>query len=184
METTSLGSQTRLSQAFGQFRIKDRSRFIWANFLCINQKDKEEKGRQVRLMTDIYRQAAGVLAWVGPSRPEDDGAFITDFPNKGVAGLDHAIALGKFLERDWFRRMWIIQEAAIARRLRLWCGDKVMQGATFRDSLQKMLTEQGFYLNTSRTDTGLAKIVTMLSIRNLVTEHVDMHASQSQTLES
>ena len=64
-----------LAQAFRQFRIKDRSRLIWADFLCINQKDKEEKGRQVGLMTDIYRQAVGVLAWVGPSRSEDAGSF-------------------------------------------------------------------------------------------------------------
>ena len=76
--------------------------------------------------------------------------------------------------------MWIIQEAAIARRLWLWCGDKVMEWATFRDSLQKMLTEQGFNLNTTRTDAGLAKIMTMLSIRNLVTEHVDTNLSQIQ----
>ena len=170
-----------LAEAFRRFRLKDRSRFIWADFLCINQKDGKEKGRQVGMMTDIYAQASGVLAWVGTSRPEDDAAFAGEEARKtGPGGLDHAVALGRFLERAWFSRMWIIQEAAIARRLELHCGNKKMEWSEFCRILQKMLTEHGFMLNTSRTDAGLDRIMTMLSIRNLVTEHVDMAAPVSQ----
>jgi hypothetical protein len=35
---------------------------VWIDAICINQIDKEEKGWQVALMSDIYRQAFGVPA--------------------------------------------------------------------------------------------------------------------------
>ncbi|KAK0738152.1 heterokaryon incompatibility protein-domain-containing protein [Schizothecium vesticola] len=45
----------------GQFRL-------WADAICINQKDFVERASQVQRMGDLYRSAAVVLAWFG----EDD----------------------------------------------------------------------------------------------------------------
>ncbi|KAH8727341.1 heterokaryon incompatibility protein-domain-containing protein, partial [Phaeosphaeriaceae sp. PMI808] len=38
---------------------------LWADALCINQDDLEERTHQVSLMGDIYRQAECVVAWLG-----------------------------------------------------------------------------------------------------------------------
>ena len=38
---------------------------IWTDAICINQQDLNERGHQVRLMGDIYRNAYTVFAWLG-----------------------------------------------------------------------------------------------------------------------
>jgi hypothetical protein len=38
---------------------------LWVDAVCINQKDIDEKGRQVSLMKDIYSQSGIVLCWLG-----------------------------------------------------------------------------------------------------------------------
>ena len=54
-----------LAEALGRLRKPDRERTIWADAICINQDDLEEKGLQVRLMAQIYGKAARVLVWLG-----------------------------------------------------------------------------------------------------------------------
>jgi hypothetical protein len=40
-------------------------RCYWIDALCINQRDDNERGLQVRLMTEIYRHASAVVVWLG-----------------------------------------------------------------------------------------------------------------------
>ncbi|PMD35712.1 hypothetical protein L207DRAFT_435716, partial [Hyaloscypha variabilis F] len=54
--------------------------FYWIDALCINQSDDEERGHQVRLMTDIYRNAAAVMVWLGLE--EGDSKHGMDFLNE------------------------------------------------------------------------------------------------------
>jgi hypothetical protein len=39
--------------------------FLWADAICINQANEEEKSQQIRLMQEIYRRAEGVILWLG-----------------------------------------------------------------------------------------------------------------------
>jgi len=39
--------------------------YYWIDALCINQSNDNERGHQVRLMTNIYRQASAVDVWLG-----------------------------------------------------------------------------------------------------------------------
>ncbi|KAK7419749.1 hypothetical protein QQX98_003121 [Neonectria punicea] len=48
---------------------------IWIDAICINQVDDEEKSYQVQAMARVYRQAAKVLAWLGPSADNSDQAI-------------------------------------------------------------------------------------------------------------
>ncbi|USP72811.1 hypothetical protein yc1106_00085 [Curvularia clavata] len=59
---------------------------IWIDAICINQSDNEEKGWQVALMGDIYRNTSKVLAWLGPSADNSDKV------------LDHLNVLGSIAE--------------------------------------------------------------------------------------
>ncbi|KAH0843862.1 hypothetical protein AYO21_09900 [Fonsecaea monophora] len=79
------GQQVKVSQtlydAMMELRRGRRQHLIiWIDFLCINQRDHEEKSWQVALMGDIYRQATQVYAWLGPA--EDDSDDIVDHLNK------------------------------------------------------------------------------------------------------
>ncbi|KAK3303226.1 heterokaryon incompatibility protein-domain-containing protein [Chaetomium strumarium] len=54
-----------LYTALKRLRHADRERILWADAVCINQKDDDEKGRQVQLMSHIYSQPTRVLIWLG-----------------------------------------------------------------------------------------------------------------------
>jgi len=54
-----------LSYALVRLRLKDTTQIIWADALCINQDDNEEKSHQVPLMRKIYSQALQVNVWLG-----------------------------------------------------------------------------------------------------------------------
>ncbi|KAF1975758.1 HET-domain-containing protein, partial [Bimuria novae-zelandiae CBS 107.79] len=54
-----------LEDALRAFRHADRPRTLWADALCINQEDLEEKGKQVVVMGTIYSHASSVLIWFG-----------------------------------------------------------------------------------------------------------------------
>lgn len=66
-----------LFTALRQFRYPDpgQTRTLWADAVCINQQDIAEKTVQVQLMAQIYKKAALVLVWLGPSLDGVD-AFI------------------------------------------------------------------------------------------------------------
>jgi Heterokaryon incompatibility protein (HET) len=54
-----------------QYPNRDPTEFrLWADALCINQKDVEEKNHQVQLMQSIYPAAELVLAWLGSDDDE------------------------------------------------------------------------------------------------------------------
>lgn len=129
--------------ALRQIRRLKKEIYIWADAICINQDDNEEKANQVRLMQDIFKSAVQVYAWLGPGDLESRLALETlgqiygllepDSvkeapkswrPNKIPPVEDAAwVAIKKLFDRKWFRRVWIVQEVILASELTLVCGD-------------------------------------------------------------
>jgi hypothetical protein len=54
-----------------QIRRPNESRYLWADAICINQKDLEERGHQVDNMRRIYECAQRLLIWLG----KDEGGY-------------------------------------------------------------------------------------------------------------
>ncbi|KAI9163675.1 HET-domain-containing protein [Paramyrothecium foliicola] len=135
-------------------RMPRSTGYLWVDALCINQKDINEKNRQVTMMSRIYHQASLVLAWLGGSdklsrqtiqdlgiiaslRNERtlDATQLRDFDIKksetyqalGIPELRFSswIGLFMFLHRAWFKRAWIVQEAVLARDLWFLCGKQI-----------------------------------------------------------
>ena len=50
---------------------------LWADALCINQADDDEKSEQVRARGQIYKRADNVWAWLGEQDDFSDLAFET-----------------------------------------------------------------------------------------------------------
>lgn len=119
-------------------------RKIWIDAICINQQDNEEKNIQVRLMRDIYKNAQAVLVWLGNAADDSDMAMDQALElNEKLSSIarpihfDHLAyhdlnkegdlvwpALGHFYCRSWFERLWVVQEAVLARELVLLCGSR------------------------------------------------------------
>jgi hypothetical protein len=91
--------------------------------VCINQANDEEKGSQVRMMDQIYRNASKVLVWLGEGDSSSDEAMelinrippkdkkvdhainvLRTFPNITDPGWDHILRL---FQRDYFTRLWV-----------------------------------------------------------------------------
>ncbi|CAM1506115.1 Fc.00g057560.m01.CDS01 [Cosmosporella sp. VM-42] len=123
-------------------------RTMWIDALCINQDDLEERAQQVALMPHIYRQADGVVIWLGTSNPIRKECFSTvkgiqsrlesrapdpqtseaelfrDVFNAVFTVHDIPPFTGKWRECnfDWFKRTWVLQEVANARTAVVHCG--------------------------------------------------------------
>ncbi|SPJ92807.1 uncharacterized protein FTOL_13772 [Fusarium torulosum] len=125
-----------LECALRHLRYEDKSRVMWIDALCINQNDMREKSEQVPKMWDIYASSKKVVAWLGLAGPDGDAAMegIQDLGQKwskvdeelplvGIspdtlrqAGIQVSnIAwwpIWTFLNRPYWRRIWVIQELA------------------------------------------------------------------------
>jgi hypothetical protein len=68
-----------LGTALQAFRHPEDVRIYWADALCINQANSEERNRQVSIMGDIYRSASRVLVWLGVNEVGNEDAIQTAF---------------------------------------------------------------------------------------------------------
>lgn len=71
----SMSITTSLWAALREFRDSISHRILWADGICINQQDENEKTHQVRLMQDIFAKARIVLVWLGPM---DEAGLLSD----------------------------------------------------------------------------------------------------------
>jgi hypothetical protein len=51
-----------------------KPRLLWADAVCINQQDNDEKALQVPLMSRIYRQAQQAIVWLGDDETDSEGS--------------------------------------------------------------------------------------------------------------
>ncbi|KAL8697281.1 MAG: hypothetical protein Q9201_007200 [Fulgogasparrea decipioides] len=140
-------------------------RFIWVDAICINQSDDKEKSMQIPLMRDIYQEAKQVMIWLGEASPVEEGA-LTILPNlvkklEGCAAEGHILnpgqsgtfeskdlptpmhplwrALGAIMTRQWFRRLWTLQEAVLPETTSvILCGGKKITWITLEAFVSSM----------------------------------------------
>jgi Heterokaryon incompatibility protein (HET) len=64
-----------LEAALRNLRLGDQTRMLWADALCINQKNISERSYQVSIMALIYKYAAQVIVWLGEASRTSESAF-------------------------------------------------------------------------------------------------------------
>jgi hypothetical protein len=142
-----------LFQALKHIRLVDEYIWLWVDYLCIEQTNQEEKSQQIPKMPSIYSSAWNVIAWLGvddtPGDVEEAVCLIPEILNLKKLDIDlrgepnikdlscyHSwIAFGHILQRPWFRRRWVIQEVACARRLSVRIADKILSWLDFADAV-------------------------------------------------
>jgi hypothetical protein len=140
---------------------------IWADALCINQADLDERAAQVKLMGRLYKSASIVLAWVGKYDRLSELAIeamgmILDFDATRLHAQDshyaeqeevtmssvpgmtvvHWFALFSLFQRLWFRRAWVVQEVVFAREILMVCG-ATLQSMDFILAVAAFLEQTG-----------------------------------------
>ena len=134
-------------------------RRLWIDAICINQRDNDEKSKQVMQMTEIYTKARRVLLWLGDPDEFTSLAFDTlrrfardDGTTDGSVTYRDLLAtrkqrveaIGRLAERPYFARVWVIQEAVAARVAVVVCGDESMDLIEFSRAFSR-LTGSGLY---------------------------------------
>lgn len=96
---THLNIPMSLETALRHLRDPTEPRVIWADAICINQKDSDEKTHQVSLMRDIYRKASRVMIWLGPESTNGPGELALDLvPYLAAASRDPNTAVEQLHE--------------------------------------------------------------------------------------
>ena len=122
---------------------------LWIDAICLNQEDDEEKAVHVPLMGEIYENAKRTLVWLGGAANDSDLAMKSlpglldivqtmepnEFPphvgawpdillKYGLPAVDEPIwhALQAYFSRQWFYRLWTLQEIVLARDPVVLCG--------------------------------------------------------------
>ncbi|KAE9367374.1 HET-domain-containing protein [Stipitochalara longipes BDJ] len=125
---------------------------IWIDAICINQADGAEKAVQVAAMRDVYYNAEKVIVWLGANEDESEmvlqnmEAFLEwglqvrrtgftpeqeEWPRLNPPPDSLCRALGRFLTRAWFHRVWVVQEMLLAKEALLVCGNRFVDWDVF-----------------------------------------------------
>ncbi|ETS86957.1 hypothetical protein PFICI_00785 [Pestalotiopsis fici W106-1] len=128
---------SNLHAALTHLRGLHGERLLWADALCINQKDDREKEHQIGLMYQIYASASRVVVWLGEKQDGSDHAF-QDLRVIGRRRSTESVTDQRVLERifllfhrQWFRRIWVLQEVGAARHILIQCGHSTIDGYAF-----------------------------------------------------
>jgi hypothetical protein len=115
---------------FQQIRSPSEPLLLWIDAICIDQRSAHEKTTQIRLMGSIYRNAESTIVWLGVAADDSDLAMTS---LQQAHNADTSVwmwsarewrALCKLFEREYWSRIWVIQEVVLARKVVLYCGNR------------------------------------------------------------
>lgn len=130
--------------------------YIWIDSVCTNQRNHHEKKKQVSMMGRIYEHAEMVIGNVGGhdshSRPlisalnkyEDSNG--SDGVAHPASSSDLAAALVAFSEREYWSRLWVIQECIAAKRLHLMCAHEMVDFRGIERLVSSIEEELGLHI--------------------------------------
>jgi hypothetical protein len=114
------------------------SDYYWIDQICIDQNSIKEKNHQVQRMGRIYREANGVVVWLGKSTAALDGDIrsIKASSELELGEFLSGLSFGLYGRFDgdtpefgmlpYWSRLWVTQEFLLASTLILKCGDYVI----------------------------------------------------------
>lgn len=161
-----------------QIHAYEKSRYYWIDAICIDQKNLDEKSKQLAMMGNIYKKADHVLACLG--RHADDSRFLFQnfeqfsrtvrepadrlefqrllYTRYGLSTSRRLLrALFHFAERPYFSRLWILQELKNAKQASLLCEDDAVP----KDEFELVLGRLVYYFYSPRQK-PLWKLVSVL----------------------
>ncbi|KAH7232092.1 heterokaryon incompatibility protein-domain-containing protein [Fusarium solani] len=133
----------------------DKPAIFWADAICINQQDMEERNHQVQLLKPIYSSAPLALAWLGHfsdahlavSLAESLGPSYDLEPDKGWQGLNYRSwmienmhlwasssqrdgywdAYRSLVRSPYWARTWTLQEMVLPAHVLFMCGSSLVK---------------------------------------------------------
>ncbi|KAK9425919.1 putative Heterokaryon incompatibility domain-containing protein [Seiridium unicorne] len=163
-----------LDMALRSIRGYDKPIYVWVDAICIDQDNEYEKVSQIRLMRDIFQSAKFVYGWLGPEEDDSSIAIDTllqirmqaykdrewpvDLPSIPLYWAGHKIpppnstvweAIDALFGRDWFERVWIMQEIILAPDVIMVCGRCTARWQYLFEALEICLREAQVWVERS-----------------------------------
>ena len=126
-------------------RKKNLTDWIFIDAICIDQCNLLERNQQVQQMGKVYHQALYVLIWLGHifTMTAGLGISMTIGSRNALKRLHlnpewfgHSMAFDgckRIHAHPYWRRMWIVQEMAVARRRKVFIGEVIVEWDRFYD---------------------------------------------------
>ncbi|KAH7075820.1 heterokaryon incompatibility protein-domain-containing protein [Paraphoma chrysanthemicola] len=131
-----------LHDALRAVRRREEDVFVWVDALCIDQQNNEEKNRQIRLMGQIYSCATSVAIWIGPEFENSELAVpLLQNVKDNTVDMQYmkafhknpaSLALLNLFKRDYWKRLWVVQEVTLNETKWVYCGDSVFSWEVYR----------------------------------------------------
>jgi len=114
---------------------------LWADAVCINQKDLKERAVQVSIMGRIYTGALWAIIYLRPSDPDAREAYCLSAVQEGsVKDCAKMRKSANFiLQSEWFTRVWVLQEIVFSHNPWIQCGRTRVRWDRFCEILAKTL---------------------------------------------
>lgn len=161
-----------LETALRYLRLPKEICRLWIDAVCINQQDLQERAAQVVRLRTIYHMASRVLVWLGPGS-HDSGVALQTLAYLGKQievsnaqwifrasnatepdwwnlhhplpwTMDQWASIERLFARPWFRRLWVVQEIAVANEEAVFlCGDESLSWHVLRRAILALDTRAG-----------------------------------------
>ena len=130
---------------------------LWVDAICLNQNDEDDKTLHVLQMYSIYAAASQVVVWLGDADAETPqvifqmGRILRKLKEPNLQNLSRSLtdrellnhdlpakqdpiwrSIGRLLHRPWFKRLWPLQEVALAKNIIFRCGPLSTTWSTIR----------------------------------------------------
>lgn len=136
---------------------------IWVDQICIDQSNLQERSEQIQIMISIYRGSKRLFIYIGEEDGTTDAAFgflqqmlqeLTthdgflglDVPGNIIDFNDQLRASLSFMDlilRDWFSRVWVLQEVYVSHDPIVICGSKKLLWSSIGDVLEHIVKNAG-----------------------------------------
>ena len=122
------------------FRTPDRAVTLWIDAICIDQSSLQERNHQVRMIGEVFTKADRVNAWLGYGNKEY-GKVLACFDESVKSQRDESWSLPEssslwtqqcislFQLREYWSRVWIVQELVLANDIMLFWNESSISWA-------------------------------------------------------
>ncbi|KAH8593018.1 heterokaryon incompatibility protein-domain-containing protein [Bisporella sp. PMI_857] len=185
-QTVCNGQQQELSrsiwQALSRLRLHDKPRLLWADAICIDQTNLEERRHQVDNMKKIYEHATQVLVWLAHLMILDTGLLpkrlkdVDEFSNIIKQTSDDTYLtilefarecedpLRWFFSRPWLKRLWVIQEVNSGTSVLAICGQHTIDWQFIALSAEWLYYYQTVFVSLKLSQTNCLNAAFMRSL--------------------
>ncbi|KAM3067274.1 hypothetical protein ACMFMF_009772 [Clarireedia jacksonii] len=146
-----------LSAALRQFRHAAKTLRFWVDAVCINQNDDLEKSAVVRRMGAIYQSSLRVWMWlgveecnshlamtwiekIGSMADREEWADALNLLFNDLSFLQPWIALHALFRRQYWKRLWVVQEMLCRANPIVCCGSLQTEWVKFAIVLRRIMT--------------------------------------------